>query len=78
MTNKELAEFAKANGYKYIARIVKSVFNTKYYHVHNVDAVLDTGKFKRLEGYKMGTIESELPELTITSTELRAMYKKER
>jgi hypothetical protein len=41
----EQATIAKAQGYIYIASVVKQVFNTTYYHVVSVDDVLARGKW---------------------------------
>ena len=37
------AQKAKDQGYKYIASVVKSVYNTTYYHVNSVDDVISRG-----------------------------------
>jgi len=81
MTNKELARFAKEQGYEYITTIVKTHFNSSYWNINRVDSVIKSGKFRPApiyNGYAHGTITSELPENCIERTTLRFLYKNQK
>jgi len=63
-----VANKAKLLGFKYMASVVASYYNTKYYNVVIIDEILDKGKwlkdgeFKRCNGYLRF---SQLPKGTI-------------
>lgn len=42
---KGIAEKAKADGYVYMASVVKSVYNTTYYNVNRIDDIITCGKW---------------------------------
>lgn len=46
-TNKivDRAQALKAQGYKYMAAVIKSVYNTSYYNVQSIDDVIACGKW---------------------------------
>jgi len=79
MKNKDLAKFAKDQGYKYIFTLVKTVFNTEYFNINDVDYVIKSGRFEAapwMGGYAKGTIKSQLPDNGIRRTFLRYLYNK--
>lgn len=39
------ARAAKADGYEYMTSVVKSKFNTTYYHVNKIDDILSVGEW---------------------------------
>lgn len=68
------AQKAKDAGYKYIASVVKSHYNTTYYHVNSVDSVITNGwtpctigQYNNWHG-RIG--RSKLPNNTILRTQL--------
>ena len=68
------AQKAKDAGYKYIASVVKSHYNTTYYHVNSVDSVIadgwtpcPVGQYNNWHG-RIG--QSHLPDNTIMRTGL--------
>lgn len=42
----EAAIAAKADGYEYMTSVVKSVYNTTWYHIVAIDEVIATGKWQ--------------------------------
>jgi len=68
------AQIAKKQGYKFIASVVKSVYNTTYYHVNTVDDVITNGWIPAPRGQygnwhgRFG--QSQLPDNTIMRSNL--------
>jgi len=69
------AKIAKAQGYEYVASVVKSVFRTTYYHVIKLSDLIEVGKwipankgqYNNWHG-RIGT--SHLPEKTILRSDM--------
>lgn len=64
-TLQELAEKAKADGYKYVASVIKRYYTTTYYHIVSVDELIETGKWRRAgwdysHNHAMGVIDSHI------------------
>lgn len=70
----EQCKKAKAAGYKYVASVVKNHYATTYYHVNDIDRLIDRGRWipapKNTIGWCGRVGQSQVPEHTLLKVRL--------